>query len=352
MSEKKDKGKDPEDGVSRSKSRSDSKSKTTAEEKKQALEEVEDELSESDEEDDATPADKAGYIEIGKKKDKFKTVYAILSGGSLFYYKDIRDAKPAAPGISLKKSTLNKAPEGVKKDFAFSLDSKEGNVFFAVYSKKDLDEWTKALEANATRDETQPPERKVEAKRKEGVLSRGKKAMAGSIAASGIGKKVLKSVLNEETASLLEAVKKIITKQYSKKKADEVERNIIKIVVKAYMLMNNKKVDADEFIKADKPLRVAFDTLPKIYNQRWRMKPEQMKNQLAKCEASFKEAEGIITTLLNPHLSPKNMFRLASTFSFLGSSSFLGKAFEDASVEADVEKLVDAMDYYTQFNYD
>jgi hypothetical protein len=90
MSEKKDKGKDPEDGVSRSKSRSDSKSKVTAEEKKQALEEVEDELSESDEEDDATPADKAGYIEIGKKKDKFKTVYAILSGGSLFYYKDIR----------------------------------------------------------------------------------------------------------------------------------------------------------------------------------------------------------------------------------------------------------------------
>jgi hypothetical protein len=176
--------------------------------------------------------------------------------------------------------------------------------------------------------------------------------MAGSIAASGIGKKVLKSVLNEETASLLDAVKKIITKQYSKKKADEVERNIIKIVVKAYMLMNNKKVDADEFIKADKPLRVAFDTLPKIYNQRWRMKPEQMKNQLNKCEASFKDAEGIITTLLNPHLSPKNMFRLASTFSFLGSSSFLGKAFEDASVEADVEKLVDAMDYYTQFNYD
>lgn len=92
MSEKKDKGKDPEDGVSRSKSRSDSKGglKASAEEKKQAIDEVEDELSESEEEDDATPADKAGYIEIGKKKDKFKTVYAILNGGSLFYYKDIR----------------------------------------------------------------------------------------------------------------------------------------------------------------------------------------------------------------------------------------------------------------------
>lgn len=280
-----------------------------------------------------------------------------------------QDAKPAAPGISLKKSTLNKAPEGVKKDFTFSLDAKEGNLYFAVYSKKDLDEWVAALEANATRDETQPPERKVDAKRKEGssrsfgfhcncssrspgVLSRGKKAMAGSIAASGIGKKVLKSVLNEETASLLEAVKKIITKQYSKKKADEVERNIIKIVVKAYMLMNAKKVDGDEFIKADKPLRHAFDNLPKIYNQRWRMKPEAIKAQLAKCESSFKDAEAIITALLGPHLSPKNMFRLASTFSFLGSASFLGKAFEDPAVEADVEKLVDAMDYYTQFNYD
>lgn len=286
----------------------------------------------------------------------------------------LQDAKPAAPGISLKKCTLNKKPDGVKKDFAFSLESKESSFWFAVYSKKDLDEWTQAVETNATRDETEPPERKVDAKRKEGtrrtqfalamyvqtsylrlysgVLSRGKKAMAGSIAASGIGKKVLKSVLNEETASLLDAVKKIISKQYSKKKSDEVERNIIKIVVKAYMLVNSKKVDGDEFIKADKPLRQAFDTLPKIYNQRWRMKPEQIKAQLGKCETSFKEAEAIITTLLGPHLSPKNMFRLASTFSFLGSAAFLGKAFEDASVEADVEKLVDAMDYYTQFNYD
>lgn len=185
-----------------------------------------------------------------------------------------------------------------------------------------------------------------------GLLSRGKKAMAGNIASSGIGKKVLKSVLNEETASLLEAVKKIITKQYSKKKADEIEKSIIKIVVKAYMLTNNKKVDSDAFLKADKPLRQAFDMLPKIFNQRWRMKPDLVKSKLGQCEGWFKDAEAIITGLLQAHLSPKNMFRLASTFSFLGSATFLLKAFEDKSVEEDVEKLVDAMDYYTQFNYD
>jgi hypothetical protein len=55
----------------------------------------------------------------------------------LFTFSPFQDAKPAAPGISLKKSTLNKSPEGVKKDFVFALESKEANLFFAVYSKKD-----------------------------------------------------------------------------------------------------------------------------------------------------------------------------------------------------------------------
>jgi len=61
------------------------------EEKKKAVEEAEEELSDSDEEEElAKEGDKSGLVEIAKKKDKFKTVFAILRGGSLFYYKDAR----------------------------------------------------------------------------------------------------------------------------------------------------------------------------------------------------------------------------------------------------------------------
>lgn len=61
----------------------------------------------------------------------------------------------------------------MKKDFCFSLDGKDGHsLFFAVYSQKDLDEWVAALEKNASLDETEAPERSVDAKKKEGPFSR------------------------------------------------------------------------------------------------------------------------------------------------------------------------------------
>jgi hypothetical protein len=58
-----------------------------------------------------------------------------------------------------------------------------------------------------------------------------------------------------------------------------------------------------------------------------------------------------LTGLLSPHLTNKNMFRLTQTFGYLGNAEFLNKVFNDPALEGEVEKLVDAMEYYTQFHY-
>lgn len=324
------------------------------EEKKKAVEEAleEEELSDSEEEETSKEGDKSGLVELAKKKDKFKTVFAILRGGSLFYYKEARDAKPAAPGLALKKLKLNKSPAGIKKDFCFSLEGDKESVYFALYSDADFKEWVTAIEKGSTKDESEAPDRgEMEKKKKEGILSRTKKNIAGSAAASVLGKKVIKSILNEETSALLVAVKKIVTKESGKKKADEVERNIIKITVKAYLLVDKKEIEGDAFLGADKPLRQAFEILIKCFNRRGHAKTEQIRGALEKAEVFFKNAEKVITGLLQPHLSGKNMFRLAATFSHLGSASFLEKAFADQTMEEELEKLIDAMEYYTQFHY-
>jgi len=303
------------------------------EEKKKAVEEAEEELSDSDEEE-APEGDKSGLVEIAKKKDKFKTVFAILRGGSLFYYKDARETKPAAPGLALKKLKLNKQPAGVKKEFCFSLEGEKDTINFALYSEVDFKEWIAAIEKGSTKDEAEAPDRgEIEKKKKEGLLSRTKKNIAGSAASSVLGKKLIKSILNEETSALLVAVKKIVTKESGKKKADEIEKNIIKITVKAYLLVDKKEIAGDSFLQADKPLRQAFEILIKCFNGRGRAKPEQIRAALDKAEVFFKNAEKVITGLLQPHVSAKNMFRLAATFSHLGSASFLDKAFADQTME-------------------
>jgi hypothetical protein len=171
--------------------------------------------------------------------------------------------------------------------------------YFAVYSHKDLDGWLTAIEKNSSMDETEPPERVVQKKEKAGIFARSKNAMAGNIATSGLGKKVIKSILNEETSALLDAVKKIVAKEASKKKAEEIEKSIIKITVKAYLLTQNGKIENDAFLSADKPLRQAFELLIKCFNGRGRVRPDQIEGALVKAEGFFKQAEQTIVSSFN-----------------------------------------------------
>jgi hypothetical protein len=162
----------------------------------------------------------------------------------------------------------------------------------------------------------------------------------------------MKSIVNEETTTLLNALKALVQAESgSSKKAEELEANIIKIAVKAFLLVENKDLKGSDFLKADAPLRTAFNLLVKVFNGRRRAKRERVIEALEKVEKELKEAERIIVELLSPHIQTKNMMRLTSVFSTVGNLKFLETIFYDDSIEDELEKLIDAMDYYTQFHY-
>jgi hypothetical protein len=52
----------------------------------------------------------------------------------------------------------------------------------------------------------------------------------------------------------------------SSKKATEIEENIYKIGVKAFFLMDAKKINIDQLLVADKPLRSALELLVKCHD--------------------------------------------------------------------------------------
>jgi len=316
--------------------------------KREVVEEAAEELSESSSEEQDLAL--LGFFELKKgAKGDFKPVYGIVSAGSLFWYKDSRDSK-AAGSVGLKTYTLNIDAEGQKKEFVIELKGTE-LYYMAFSSQVDKAKWASTLIEAAKKDEASaPPEREGSGK-KEGIGARAKKKMAGDLATSGLGKKVMKTVLNEESMSLLTSMKRIVTKADGKKKSEELEKNIIKLMVKGYLLVDNNKIDGEAFLVADKPVRSAFELLARCYKNRGRAKHEVLLEALGRVEKMLSEAERIITELLQPHLSPKNMFRLASTFGYLGSQKFLEKAFTDEELDEELEKLVDAMEYYTQFHF-
>ena len=231
--------------------------------------------------------------------------------------------------VHLKRSTLVEAPDVNEKKFVLQLTVTEGedknNYLASLGSQLEHTEWIAALKKNKELEESEAPQRVK--RKKESVLNRAKKKMAGSAATSHLGKRVVKSIINEETTSLLSAMKRIVKKESSQKKADEFEKNIIKIAVKSYLLIENKKLTGDDFLEVDSPLRESFELMIKCFNARGRVQQQVVLDALKKVEASIKKSEHILTGLLSPHLTNKNMFRLTQTFGYLGNAEFLNKVF-------------------------
>jgi len=295
-----------------------------------------------------------GYLDIKLSKSSWKVGYAILVGGSLFYYKTMTDAQPKGQ-VDLKGYTINPdAKSSDKKKFAFSIE-KDGKVDFSgqTGTPEQKDTWVVALKAATSLEPCEPPAKDGTSKKKKQTVGMGmQKGIASATADSSVGKAIMKKIVNDETTTLINALKALVTTESgSEKKAAEMEKNIVKIAVKAYILVDNKYLKGEQFLVADKPLRDAFNLLVKVFNGRQRAKKERVVEALQKVEGFLKTAEKVITDLLGPHIGGKNMMRLASIFATVANVKFLETVFYNESVSDELEKLIDAMDYYTQFHY-
>lgn len=246
---------------------------------------------------------------------------------------------------------MNTNVENQKRKHVISLEGPKVFIF-AFSSSIDKEKWVNAINTGSSKKPVEnPPNRENLTTKKKSLGARAKNKMAGDLASSGIGKKLMKSVLNEDSLALLNSMKKITSELDGKKKADEFEKNVIKLVVKGYLLVEAKKISEDAFLQTDKPLREAFELMIKIYRRRDLVKPEAVLDALYRVETSLKQVEIIVTELLQSYLTPKNMFKLASSFSYMCSFGFLEKAFTDHTLDESMDKLIDAMEYYTQFHF-
>jgi len=345
MSEKEEKKLKSEKGTKRS-------SKENPDQVKRVEAELEEES--SSEEEGTAKVSRVGYISMKIKKKEWKAVYCLIIGGSFYYYKNSTDAEPKGFIHLAEHKIISPAPD-TKKKYTFALQKgNEAPVLFigSCSGDTELKSWIATLDKSMSLGPSDPPTVVAQKSKKQGVMNRVKKRAASKTATSTLGKKVMKVIVNEETTTLLNALKHIVkTRTGDAKQAEELEKNIIKIAVKAFLLIENKQITADEFLVADKPLREAFELMVKVFNGRSRVKDEKIREALAKVEDLLKKAEEILTNLLAPHLTAKNMLRISSVFGSIANSEFLYPAFKNPSSEEDLDKLIDAMEYYTQFHY-
>eukprot|EP01101_Sappina_pedata_P004924 TRINITY_DN2158_c0_g2_i1.p1 TRINITY_DN2158_c0_g2~~TRINITY_DN2158_c0_g2_i1.p1 ORF type:complete len:198 (+),score=91.69 TRINITY_DN2158_c0_g2_i1:31-594(+) len=182
---------------------------------------------------------------------------------------------------------------------------------------------------------------------KGGLGNRMKKNIAGHVMTSSLGKKAIP----KQARDLLKGLHNIIAKVYNSKKAEEIERSIIKLVVKAKIIIDDKKVSEDDFFRADSPLRKAFNVIVDMYDYFGEPLNDRMRASFKVAGDHLREVCTIMSGLMKPHIQPKNLARLHSVFDLLASEEFFNKTWETPEIAKDMEDLVDAMNKYTQFNF-
>jgi len=306
---------------------------------------------ESSSEEEELKITRVGYVHV-KQKKSWKPAYCLLIGGTFYYYKNSKDPDTKVK-VELADAKVIHPVKGEKKQYSFSLFKGEEALFIgACTGEPELDQWVRVLNESLRKPPADAPAASGVNKKKPGVLDRAKKRAASKTATSVLGKKVMKAIVNDETTTLLNALKRIVKHESgSAKKADELEKNIIKIAVKSFLLIENKILSADDFLVADKPLRDAFELMVKVFNGRGRVKDDKITEALKRVEDMLKKAEEVITNLLAPHLTAKNMLRISAAFGCIANDKFLNQVFREEELENDLDKLIDAMEYYTQFHY-
>jgi hypothetical protein len=177
------------------------------------------------------------------------------------------------------------------------------------------------------------------------LMTRAKIGMVNKVVTSSIGRKALP----KEMSQLLKSLRKIVSKVILPKKADDVEKAILKLTVKVRFLVDDKKVILKELARADIPLRQGFDIFVSVFEYYGdpRIRLDKKFNQAAKC---FNDVKDILLSMLTPYLSKKYIDRFNLVFSVIGDEKFYLKVWNNADLFYELFMLTNSMSKYTQIH--
>lgn len=277
---------------------------------------------EDDEEDEELTAEvdidkEASLSLLGKKK--WSHHWFMLSGQDLLYKKSETD--PEVKGVVKLNGAKIEAGKDDKKEHVMVITSGDDTIKVAADSADVLKDWMEALKSAAAG-------KKEEKKKKQSRMMALKKNLAGKVATSGAGKKMLEEFMGKEGKTLLKQLRELITLQDGKSKAKETEDNIIKLGVKVLLLYRNKDIAEAELRKPVDFIRQLWSDVLDMLEISFCYDADRLKKAAAKLEEEF-------TKMLGKYISGKNMEMLGATLHYLGSEPLMNRLF----TADDTEKL-------------
>ena len=263
--------------------------------------------------------------------------------------------------VQLKNSQFNKRLND--KEFegtsVFSITTDDIELLVQLEDEETWKQTTEAVDENLKKAARPPLNKDKKMGRLAALRDKTKKNVIDKAATSSMGKKAIRAKAPKEITNLIDAIKQIAKRESnSQKKADEVEQNLFKIGVKAYILVSQKKISLADLLVADKPIREALEVFSKCYHHvvdyqttPEKIQIEQLKLRLKQVETLVKQAGEALANTLKGQLSANSITRLNDTIKYLANPEALLIVLKDPTMYDDLNELVTAGEHYSQFYY-
>jgi len=268
---------------------------------------------------DTFVVDKEGQVQVFSKR-KWAGKWAMLVGGGL-YFKKRQDAYEAK-GPVLIKGSLVESTEEFKKKLAvkITVTAEDDLVVIALSTEEERKSWVSALMVGSSK-EIGALSPAIRLKLSQSRSMALKKNLGGTVATSAGGKSIIKEFLGKDSVEIINIIKSLITTYETKKKAVEIENNIIRLGTKVILLWKNHDIKGNDFVTC----------VPKL--------KELWTNLIHYCEIPFSydvagiqklvgELRDIFTKLLGGKITEKNMNLLKYTLDYLVDQKLLDLLFD------------------------
>jgi len=148
------------------------------------------------------------------------------------------------------------------------------------------------------------------------------KSIGGKIATSTAGKKIIRDMVGKDGVKVITIVKGVITSMFDKNKAKEIENDIIRLGVKFILLYRNEDITLND-LNSLKPRVQKLWQLSQDYGNLLNFDYNR-ENVQAASNLVF----DLLRTLLNQHITEKNMTKLNDTHAILFSEKVLDHFFK------------------------
>jgi len=272
--------------------------------------------------------DKEGPAQIFQKK-KWKVKWAVVSGGGI-YYKNKKKGSGLEGPLVFKNGIITPCEEE-KKKFVLKIKG-ESEFLIAFDDDKERKQWKEAMEANLDKDPGAGKGKKV----KQSRAMRMKKNISGTMATSSAGKGLIKEFMGKDGVRLLDIVKTVITLHEGKKKAAEIENNIIKVAVKVILLWKNKDITTKDIVGTIPGVKAVWSDVIDFCEMSFAYDPTKVKKHGAELAEAF-------TKLLEKYITEKNIQLMQQTIQYCVTESLLNVMFQDEKQDELKQELTEIL---------